>query len=146
MEGKTPALSPALADAIGLHAERLQRLTPINAVLLIASSLFDILCVLWNATPGFVAETHKRFVIYFSALANLLQCTNTQVLNRVCASIEAIMMEHLDNAVEIQLQLMKYVGTVVDNVQGNSKKGVAEWFLKLNDRVLQKSIGSRSKL
>ncbi|CCW63883.1 unnamed protein product, partial [Phytomonas sp. EM1] len=146
LDGGGLALSPALKDAVAVHAEKLHRLTPVNAVLLIISSLFDMLCVLWNATPGFITDTKKRFFIYFSALANLLQCTTTQVLNRACASIEAIMIEHLSNAIQVQHQLLKYVGSVVDRIEGNSKKGVAEWFLKLNNRVLQKSVPRRSKL
>lgn len=124
----------------------LRKLMPTSAVLLIVSALFDKLCLLWNATPGYaVKDAQQRFATYYSALANLLQCTNTDVLHRVCASIEAIEVEHMKGSGHIQLEFLKYVGNVVDNVRGNSKKGVAEWFLRLSEKI-HKEAATRSKL
>lgn len=120
-----------------VHRQALKKITPTSAMLLIVSALFDKLCVLWSAASAFISDAQSRFVAYFSALVNLLRCNDTEVLYRVCASIEAIEVEHLRSSRRLQLEFLKYVEAVVDGVKGNSKKGVAEWFLKLSERVLK---------
>ncbi|KAG5465773.1 hypothetical protein CUR178_00486 [Leishmania enriettii] len=132
-------LSPSQRDA-------LRKVTPTNAVLLVVSSLFDCLCVLWNSTPGYAKVAQNLFVAYFSGLCNLLQCTSTPVLQRVCASIEAIEVEHLRGSGSVQFQFLKYVNAVVDAVQGPSKVGIAEWFLKMSKRIQEQNYGKHSKL
>ncbi|KAK7200535.1 hypothetical protein NESM_000109100 [Novymonas esmeraldas] len=124
----------------------LSKLTPTNAVLLVVSALFDRLCLLWNSTPGHVRVAQDLFMSYFSGLCNLLQCTSTPVLQRVCASIEAIEVEHLRGSGNVQFQFLKHVSAVVDTVQGPSKVGIAEWFLKMNQRIQEQNYGKHSKL
>ncbi|GET93549.1 hypothetical protein, conserved [Leishmania tarentolae] len=141
--------NPAVAYMANLSpAQRaaLRKLTPTNAVLLVVSALFDRLCLLWNNTPGYVKVAQDLFVAYFSGLCNLLQCTSTPVLQRVCASIEAIEVEHLRASGSVQFQFLKYVSSVVDAVQGPSKVGIAEWFLKMNRRIQEQNYGKHSKL
>jgi hypothetical protein len=132
-------LSPAQRAA-------LRKINPTSAVLLVVSALFDRLCLLWNSTPGYVKVARDLFMAYFSGLCNLLQCTNTAVIQRVCASIEAIEVEHLRGSGSVQFQFLKYVSSVVDNVQGPSKVGIAEWYLKMNKRIQEQNYGKQSKL
>lgn len=129
----------AVAKLAAASGPSLSALTPISAVLLVVSALFDKLCLLWNSSPGFSRDAQQRFTAYFSALVNLLQCTDTEVLHRVCASVEAIIVEHLRGAKQVQLQFLKYVEATVDRVRGNSKKGVAEWYLRLSEKVLKEN-------
>lgn len=131
--------APASSSSSGVVSEdaraAMAKLTPTSAILLVVSALFDELCYLWSERPRDAKEAQKRFLAYFTSLANLLQCTNTSVLHRVCASIEAIVVEHLRGSGQVQLLFLEQVGKVVDRVRGASKKGVAEWYLKLNERV-----------
>ncbi|KAG5490607.1 hypothetical protein JKF63_00728 [Porcisia hertigi] len=145
---------PATANALTAYMSKLspaqraalRKVTPINAVLLVVSALFEWLCLLWNNSPGYVKVAQDLFVAYFSGLCNLLQCTSTPVLQRVCASIEAIEVEHLRGSGNVQLQFLKYVSSVVDSVQVPSKVGIAEWFLKMSKRIQEQNYGRQSKL
>ncbi|CAJ1038339.1 hypothetical protein, conserved [Leishmania shawi] len=145
-----PALSSAavayMAKLSPAQRAALRKVTPTNAVLLVVSALFDCLCLLWNSTPGYVKVAQDLFVAYFSGLCNLLQCTSTPVLQRVCASIEAIEVEHLRGSGSVQFQFLKYVNLVVDAVEGPSKVGIAEWFLNMNKRIQEQNYGKHSKL
>ncbi|KAG5464303.1 hypothetical protein LSCM1_00484 [Leishmania martiniquensis] len=144
--GSESAAAAYMAKLSPSQREALRKLTPTNAVLLVVSSLFDCLCLLWNSTPGYVKVAQDLFVAYFSGLCNLLQCSSTPVLQRVCASIEALEVEHLCGSGSVQLQFLKYVNSVVDAVQGPSKVGIAEWFLKMNKRIQEQNYGKHSKL
>ncbi|KPA81507.1 hypothetical protein ABB37_03859 [Leptomonas pyrrhocoris] len=152
VEGDVPA-TPSLAAVTEFLSRlsptqraALRKVTPTSAALLVVSALFDRLCLLWNSTPGYVRKARDLFMAYFSGLCNLLQCTNTAVIQRVCASIEAIEVEHLRGSGNVQFQFLKYVSAVVDNVQGPSKVGIAEWYLKLNKRIREQNYGKNSKL
>ncbi|TPP41991.1 hypothetical protein CGC20_27665 [Leishmania donovani] len=146
MPGSVHAAAAYMASLSPAQRAALRKLTPTNAVLLVVSALFDCLCLLWNNTPGYVKVAQDLFVAYFSGLCNLLQCASTPVLQRVCASIEAIEVEHLRGSGNVQLQFLKYVSSVVDAVQGPSKVGIAEWFLKMNKRIQEQNYGKHSKL
>ncbi|KPI89022.1 hypothetical protein ABL78_1906 [Leptomonas seymouri] len=135
-----------LAELSPTQRAALSKVTPTSAALLVVSALFDRLCLLWNSTPGHVKGARDLFMAYFSGLCNLLQCTNTAVVQRVCASIEAIEVEHLRGSGNIQFQFLKYVSSVVDNVRGPSKVGIAEWYLKMNKRIHEQNFGKNSKL
>lgn len=140
------AASDYLAKLSPTQRAALRKITPTSAVLLVVSALFDRLCLLWNSTPGYVKVARDLFMAYFSGLCNLLQCTSTAVIQRVCASIEAIEVEHLRGSGNVQFQFLKYVSSVVDNVQGPSKVGIAEWYLKMNKRIHEQNYGKKSKL
>ncbi|ORC90390.1 putative phosphoribosylpyrophosphate synthetase [Trypanosoma theileri] len=110
---------------------------PISCLLLIVSTLFDKACLLLGYTEAVSSRQDRlfRFQAYFSALINLLRCHNSTVLHRVCASVEAIILEHLHGVPSVQVQWMKYISSTVDTVQGTAKKEVAEWYLKLAAKV-----------
>lgn len=154
VDGEASAAAPPSMVAVTEYLSRLsptqraalRKITPTSAVLLVVSALFDRLCLLWNSTPGYVKVARDLFMAYFSGLCNLLQCTNTAVIQRVCASIEAIEVEHLRGSGNVQFQFLKYVSSVVDNVQGPSKVDIAEWYLKMNKRVQEQNYGKNSKL
>ncbi|CBZ26310.1 conserved hypothetical protein [Leishmania mexicana MHOM/GT/2001/U1103] len=146
MPGSVNAAATYMASLSPEQRAALRKLTPTNAALLVVSALFDCLCLLWNNTPGYVKVAQDLFVAYFSGLCNLLQCTSTPVLQRVCASIEAIEVEHLRGSGSVQFQFLKYVNSVVDAVQGPSKVGIAEWFLKMSKRIQEQNYGKHSKL
>ncbi|CAD2213015.1 hypothetical protein, conserved [Angomonas deanei] len=129
-------LSPDQQRALG-------KVTPVSAVLLVVSSLFDKLCLLWSTPVGSREESQQRFISYFSALTFLLKCEDSYVLHRVSASIEAIMLEHLQDSKNLQRQFLKYIGQSIDGIQGTHKRGVTEWYLSLCGKV-QKN--TRAKL
>ncbi|KAH9577930.1 hypothetical protein LSM04_000090 [Trypanosoma melophagium] len=110
---------------------------PMSCLLLIVSTLFDKACILLGYTESISSRQDRlfRFQAYFSALINLLRCHSSTVLHRVCASVEAIMLEHLHGVPSVQVQWMKYISSTVDSVQGTSKKEVAEWYLRLTTKL-----------
>nr|CCC94072.1 unnamed protein product [Trypanosoma congolense IL3000] len=117
----------------------LDNVRPLSSVLLIVSSLFDEVCILLGNTsiaiPTATQQRLARFQVYYSALINLLQCRSNTTLHRVCASVEAVMMEQLRGVPSVQAQWIKYIGRTVDSLQGVGKKAVAEWFLMLSEKV-----------
>ncbi|KEG08296.1 putative phosphoribosylpyrophosphate synthetase [Trypanosoma grayi] len=121
----------------GRAAPQLDNVRPVSSVLLIVSALFEKVCRLlgYAAATTSTKERLARFQAYFSALINLLRCRTSTVLHRVCASVEAIILEHLHGVPSAQALWMKYISTTVDSLDGSSKKGVAEWFLKLSEKA-----------
>lgn len=117
----------------------LENIRPISSILLVVSSLFDKVCALLGNTAGPALATTQdrlaRFQVYYSALINLLQCRSTAVLHRVCASVEAVMLEQLRGVPSVQAQWIKHIGNIVDSLQGIGKTAVAEWFLVLSERT-----------
>lgn len=113
--------------------EVLCKVTPCSAVLLVVSSLFDQLCVLVNAVVhrGGNASTITQFSNFFSALCTLLMVRHTEVLPRVCASLEALLTEHLRSRPLLMTQCLSFIEVVVANNTGPLKAPLVQWYLHL---------------
>lgn len=121
----------------------LERISPSTAALLLVSSLFDKVCNLLGVVRGREYASRQKegwesLSLYFSALCNLLQCTNVEVQPRVCASIEAVLLEHMVGMGSLQAQSLKFIGQVVAHTRGPLKKNVAEWYLGLANTMHKK--------
>ncbi|EAN97974.1 hypothetical protein, conserved [Trypanosoma cruzi] len=127
----------------GDAAPSLDNVRPISCVLLIVSALFDKVCLILGHTAKAQTtiatasrqERIARFQAYFSALINLLRCRSRPVLHRVCASVEAVILEHLHGVPRAQLQWMKYTTATVDLIEGTGKKELVEWLLMLEEKA-----------
>lgn len=129
------------SHAGGKDMPSLGNLRPISCVLLIVSSLFEKVCQLLRhrvRVGVFVftkEEQYLRFGAYFSALVNLLQCRQRAVLHRVCASVEVVVLEHLNGAAGAQAQWMRHIASLVDSIDGVCKRELVEWLLTLTRKT-----------
>ncbi|RNF03873.1 putative phosphoribosylpyrophosphate synthetase [Trypanosoma conorhini] len=141
MQNKNSTLSKFLSEHYGEGKSRptLDGVRPLSCVLLVVSTLFEKVClILGNTTTAATSSRQERIVrfqAYFSALINLLQCRSRTVLHRVCASVEAVVLEHLRGVPRAQLQWMNYITATVDLIEGTGKKELVEWLLKLNEKA-----------
>eukprot|EP00796_Vickermania_ingenoplastis_P010996 gene10996-7639_t len=132
---QTAATASAPTDGDGSMLSYLRKTTPTNAVLLLVSSLFDKVCLLLHlavsqrgGVDGGAAsqpEHWARFSICYSALCNLVQCDNFEVVSWVCESLESVLLEHMQHLDRLIPQCLKFLDGAVAQTNGTFKKQIA---------------------
>ena len=107
--------------------------TNTGAALLVAQSLFEN--VAWLKT--YASTSGKGHLsAYLSGLCNLTQCSDPRLLNRVCASLESILLDYYRGQPHEQQFWLKFLEEVVQRTNNIIVKNpIASWIISLREKI-----------
>ncbi|KAJ9469985.1 putative phosphoribosylpyrophosphate synthetase [Diplonema papillatum] len=117
----------------------------VGLVLYVVEALRKTILGLSSEEHRLTAELSRKRRLYIGALINLLQCLNSEVLTKVCASLESVLSSQSDIS-EVTFWLQHTSKAIKNSHNPSTKQQVVEWFLRLQALLRPQHLGIQAKL